>query len=125
MLLQERPIDRNDGQPKTRRRDKWLVLLLLVTYLFPIGGGLILGVLYQRGEPIGTAGYVILAVMFLPLLATLLTGLALGKWQPSLDVDCTWCGREFYSTDLPTLLQTGRCPGCGQAVPADDLQDLE
>jgi hypothetical protein len=126
--LQETPIDRNEWRPRARQPKIWekgAALLVLLPWLLLIGGGISMCVLYQPGERIGTVGYVILAIMLVPLLAALLGTLVLCSWWRYLDLDCTWCGRSFYATDLPTLLQTGRCPGCGQPVPGDDLQDLE
>jgi hypothetical protein len=82
-------------------------------------------VLYAPGESIGLPGYVILAIMNVPWLAVSLSSAALTWWRPYLDLDCTWCGRSFYSIDRPTILQTGRCPDCGQLIPSDDLEDLE
>jgi hypothetical protein len=81
-------------------------------------------VLYEPGERIGTVGYVILAIMLVPLSAFLLVLVVWSTWWRCLDLECTWCGRSFYSTDLKELLRTARCPGCGQLVPVEDLEDL-
>ena len=79
-------------------------------------------VLYEPKERIGQAGYFILAVMIVPLLTTIF--LCRVAAQTS-NLECTRCGRAFCSTDLPKLLQTGRCPRCGQAVPGEDLSDCD
>lgn len=98
----------------------WIILLALFPWLFLIGVGLSMCVLYRPGERIGTVGYVILIVMFVPLLVAALAAIVLNWWRPYLDLNCTWCGRAFYSTDRPQIMQTGLCPGCGQPVPDED-----
>jgi DNA-directed RNA polymerase subunit RPC12/RpoP len=84
-----------------------------------------MSVLYKPGERIGTVGYVILAIMIVPLLVAMLAAIVLNSWRRYLELDCTWCGRSFYSTDMPAILATGRCPDCGHPVPGEDFQDLE
>jgi hypothetical protein len=81
-------------------------------------------VLYEPGEPIGTAGYIILAVINVPWLAMSLVVAFLAWWRPYLDLDCAWCGRPFYSSDRAAIISTALCPECGQALSADDLQEL-
>jgi hypothetical protein len=100
-------------------------LLLLLPWPLLIAGGITMCVLYAPGERIDTVGYIILAIMLLPLFASLLITAVWSMWWTELDLDCTCCGRSFYSADLATLLETRRCPGCGQAIAVEDLEDLE
>jgi len=117
--LEGMPVDRNERRQRNHSRHQWVAVLALLPWLSLIGGGISMCVLYKPGERIGTVGYCILAVMLAPVLITI----PLCLWRRYLDLDCMWCGRPFFSTDLPKLLQTGRCPGCGQTVPAEDLED--
>lgn len=102
-------------------------VLVSLPWLFLIGGGISMCVLYGPGERIDAIGYVILAVMITPLLAFYMLAIIWSWWRPhpDLDVDCTWCGRSLFSHELPKLRQTRRCPGCGHTVPSEDLEDLE
>ena len=82
-------------------------------------------VLYEPGERIDVVGYGILAFMFAALLVGLLLPIAVNIRKRYVDIDCTYCGRPLYSTDVPRIRQTGCCPGCGQAIPREDLEDVE
>lgn len=123
--FQETPIDPHERQQHRQQPSKWVVLLALLPWLFLVGGGISMCVLYKPGEKIGTVGYWILAIMVAPLLATGVLAIALSWRRRYLDFDCTWCGRQFFSTDLPMILETRHCPGCGQTLPVEDLDGLE
>ena len=123
--FQETPIDPHERQQQKRQPSKWVVLLALLPWLFLVGGGISMCVLYAPGEKIGTVGYCILAIMVTPLLAAGVLAIMLSWRRRYLDLDCTWCGRPFYTCDLPEILRTRLCPACGQTVPVEDLEDLE
>jgi hypothetical protein len=127
--MQETLIDPHEREHRKPQLGKWtvlLALLVLLPWLLLIGGGITMCVLYAPGERIGTAGYVILAIMILPwLVANAWAMILCWRWEQYLDLDCISCGRPFFSKDLPELRQNGCCPACGQAVSVEDLQDLE
>jgi len=88
-----------------------------------IGGGVSMCVLYAPGERIGTVGYCILAVMFAAIFVVVSVPIVVYVWWRYLDLNCIECGRPFYAADLPQLRQSSRCPGCGQAISVEDLED--
>lgn len=118
--FQETSIDRDERQ-RMRWPDIWAVLLVSLPWLLLIGGGISMCVLYERGERIGPVGYTILAIMLVPQMVVILVLL----WWRDSGFNCGRCGRPFSSRELPKIRQTGRCPGCGQTVPMEDLKDLE
>jgi hypothetical protein len=100
-----------------------LILVCLSPWWLPVIGGLSLCVLYEPGERLTSLGYGLLVATLAPLVIVNLVTAFLHWWRPYLDVNCTWCGRPFFANDLPTILQTERCPGCGQPVPREDFED--
>jgi hypothetical protein len=65
------------------------------------------------------------APMFAGLLVGLLLPIAVNMRKRYLDIDCTWCGRPFYSSDLASIRQTGCCRECGQPAPPEDFEYVE
>ena len=88
-----------------------------------IGGGISMCVLYEPGERIGTVGYCILALMFAAIFVVVSVPIVVYVWWRYLDLNCIGCGRPLYAADLPMLRETGRCPGCGHAISAEELED--